>query len=89
MTDWSMKLDRTIGRISTHDDGYLYGVVITRDGVVDVYSQGGEDGMVPSTTMTFAMAGRMYSRTFKKRYSKRGLATVAARFAAEIAEGQP
>lgn len=81
--DFSMKLTAPINRVWKHPAGYLEGCVFTPSGIVNVYSQGG-DSEVPSTNLDFVWEGRLYSRRIDKRYSRRGLVTVAHRYAEEI-----
>ena len=87
MNDWNMKVSEPWNRVFKHPDGYLEGCVITAHGIVYVYSQGGmKDGIkdVPHTTMQFVQGGRVYNRGIDKRYTKRGLVTIAHRFAKEV-----
>jgi len=80
----------TRGDITRHrGDGYDYaeGVVSTPHGYVRVYAQGGERS-TPHTRMWFIWRGREQARGAPRRLSVVGLASVAARFAREIAEGE-
>jgi hypothetical protein len=91
MSDWSYKIARPASRVWKHPAGYLEGSVITADGIVYVYSQGGvSDGNTESdaTNLQIVVGGRLYSRSIAKRYTQRGLVMVANRFAAEIAGEQ-
>ena len=66
---------------------YLKGSVQTPHGIVEVVSQG--DKMNPYyTRLDFVKDGQTYTRTFNRRYSKRGLGTKAREFAKEI-DSQP
>jgi hypothetical protein len=76
-------------RTKRGEDGWTEGVVPTRYGFVSVYAQG-DARFSPHTRLDFIWAGRWYQRSFHgKRYSHRGLVTIAVRFAQEIAEDQP
>ena len=84
MNDWSIKISEPMNRVWKHPAGYLEGSVITAHGIVYVYSQGGATE-VPSTNLQIVWGGRLYSRTMKRRYTQRGLVTVANRYAKEVA----
>jgi hypothetical protein len=56
------------------------GSVVTKHGIVEVYSQKG----APYTYIQVVIGGRLYERTINKEYTERGLVTVAARFAAAL-----
>jgi hypothetical protein len=84
---YNMKLTHPLNRAWKHPAGYVEGCVLTPNGIVAVYSQGSEKD-VPSTNLDFVWEGRLYSRTIKRRYTQRGLVTVANRFADEIRGGQ-
>jgi hypothetical protein len=76
-------------RTKRGEDGWTEGVVPTRHGFVSVYAQG-DAQYSHHTRLDFIWAGRWYQRNFcGKRYSHRGLVTVAVRFAKEIAEAKP
>lgn len=84
--DRSCEIRRSYGqveKIDFRDSFYLKGCVVTPDGIVQVYSQQDEN---PYTFLSFALCGRMYSRTFKRFYSARFLTTLATRFIEEIVE---
>jgi hypothetical protein len=81
--DFSMKLTSPINRIWKHPDGYFEGCVFTPNGIVNVYSQGGESE-TPSTNLDFVWEGRLHSRRIPRRFTRRGLVTVANRYAEEI-----
>ena len=86
ISDESMSLQRPCSRLHDRKEygGWTEGDILTRDGIVSVYAQGG-DGNEKHTRLDFALNGRLYMRHFhRKRYSHRGLVTIAARFAAEI-----
>jgi len=67
-------------KYSSIDQGYLAGCVFTDLGIVMVYSEKERSNLV------FIFAGRLYDRHIDRGYTKRGLATVAGRFAREIAQ---
>lgn len=85
-TNWNAKLTSPWNRVWKHPDGYLEGCVITPHGIVAVYSQGSATE-TPSTNLTFVYGGRVYQRTIPKRYTKRGLVTVANRYAGDVIYG--
>ena len=60
------------------------GEVITPDGIVTVLAQNNPD----LSRLDYVFEGRVYSRSYRKRYSSRGLVTKAKQFAREIAEGR-
>ena len=86
--DWTMKLSRPISRIRRMPENYLDGHVLTPHGIVSCYSQGSATD-TPHTSLTVVINGRMYTRGFNRRYSTRGMVTLAARFAAELSRGKP
>lgn len=63
---------------------YLSGTVTTPHGSVFVYSKPGTDA---HSTLQFVTHGRIYRRRIRRFYSKRGLVTMAKRFAAESTAG--
>jgi hypothetical protein len=79
-----MRLDRPVGRMNKCD-GYIEGSVLTPHGIVTGYAQG-SDTESHHTSLSVIVNGRMYTRSWPKRYSARGIVTLAARFAAEMAE---
>lgn len=84
--EWSMRVLAPMNRVYKQPGGYLEGCVITDRGIVYVYSQGGEmDGVkeTPMTQMQIVIGGRLYSRSIARRYTSRGIVTVANRFAQE------
>lgn len=84
----SWTLSRTTGCTYTErpqkGEPYLMGTVRTHNGVVEVFSFGGDN---PQSIFTFVVGGRVYRRTWPKKMTARGLAIVAARFADEIVRG--
>jgi hypothetical protein len=62
---------------------WLDGEVITYHGIVSIYAQG-DDEFRPSTQLTFVWKGRMHVKSYNKRYTQRGIVTLAKRFANEI-----
>jgi hypothetical protein len=65
---------------------YIEGDVQTKHGTVSVYIQGCEKHS-NITTLRFNNLGRMNVRTHRRRFSTRGAATLAKRFAEEIVGG--
>lgn len=85
-TEWNMKVTHPMNRVYKYGN-YLEGCVMTDRGIVYVYSQGGTfNGLTdsPHTSMQIVLGGRLYSREIHKRYTRRGLVTVANRFAQEV-----
>lgn len=71
-------------RINSMSGGqWLTGVVFTEHGAVYVYTQGGKSTR-PSTTLSLLRGDKVIIRQIPKRYSKRGLVTLAKRFAKEF-----
>jgi hypothetical protein len=70
------------GRIATQTtkdgESWEVGTVLTPNGIVDVYAQ--DD----YTRLDFVHAGRLHIRTYRKRYGKRGIVTLAGRMARDI-----
>lgn len=90
MNEWSMKVSAPFNRVYKHGN-YLEGSVFTQRGIVYVYSQGGTfNGITdtPHTTLQIVLGGRLYSRDIHRRYTARGLVTVANRFAWEADDAQ-
>jgi hypothetical protein len=82
-SNYTMKVLRPWGGISQNkEDGYAEGVVFTPNGIVDVYSQDGD----PHTVLRVVIDGRLHQRNIHKAYTKRGLVTLATRYAAELKE---
>lgn len=63
---------------------YLDGSVFTPDGIVHAYAQGSGSSIFPHTKLDFVWKNTVYSKSFNKRYSKRGIAMLARKFAKEI-----
>ena len=87
MTEWTCKVTRSMNRIYRHPAGYLQGDVVTPYGIVVAYSQGGADEY-HSTNLQMVQGGRLYSVSFNRKYTQRGIATLANRFARNIAQRQ-
>lgn len=81
---------RSFSRTELRDSGgWIDGAVVTPWGIVLVYAQG-DAVHVNNSRLDFAHNGRLHIRNFKgKRYTQRGLARVAAKFAREIVESKP
>lgn len=74
------------GRIHDDPGGWTDGDVLTFYGIVAVYTQG-DDRYDRHTRLDFVWKGRLHIRNISnRRYTARGLVTLAKRFAAEIAE---
>ena len=61
---------------------YLDGTVLTDHGIVEVLAQGDEDNFC-LTRLDFVKDGKLYIRSWKKRYARQYICTLAKRFAAE------
>lgn len=85
--NFSCKLAHSMNRVWRNKHDNWEGCVVTPNGIVAVYSQGGIDE-TPSTSLDFVWEGRLYSRRIPRRYSRSGLVTIANRYAAEIRGGQ-
>lgn len=84
ISDKQYDVPRTTGH--TTDRGrWTDGVVLTPSGIVRVYSEAG------FTVMQLICFGQLWEREVRggPRYSGRGLATIAARFADDVATGLP
>lgn len=77
------KIIRPYARWNGFGLGYEIGTMVTPYGNVNIYSQG-DDKSIHYTELGFAYEGCQYTRTWRKRFSKRGLAILASRFAKEI-----
>lgn len=71
--------------IGRDGDGEHSGAVITPLGIVYVYSADADGGEPGVTTARFVWKGRCHARLWERGFTRRGLATIAARFAREIA----
>jgi len=78
-------LDIHKGKGESGNTGWLDGYVFTEHGVVSVYTQGG-DSTTKITELRFYNGLDVYVKNFKKRTSKRGLVTLAKRYAKEMAQ---
>jgi len=85
MYDVSMSIGSGFGRISRQREGWLDGEVVTPHGIVSVFAQG-DSTHDHYSRLDFAYAGRLYIRSFNKRYSPRGLVTKAKQFSREVIE---
>ena len=77
---------RGFSRIQDNDSkygNYITGEVITPECIVSIYSQGDKDSFA-HTRLDIVKNGRLIMRSINKRYSKRGLVTLAKKFAKEI-----
>ncbi len=87
--NYSISVGKT-GFNSTEErkEGWLDGEVVTPWGFVRCYAQG-DDKSSHHTRIDFIFNGVMYSRNFSgKRYTKRGIKTIAFQFAKEIVDNQ-
>lgn len=74
-------------RWSCHDPKYDYesGELVTREGSVTMYMQGG-DVRSRFTQINFSYGGRLHMRTYRKRYTRRGVVTKAKQFVADVCD---
>ena len=77
----SFSLKKPFGRIKEHLKGWTYGEVVTPNGIVSVYAQANNFYL---TRLDFVFKNRLYIRSFKRRYSHRGIITKANLFTKEI-----
>lgn len=63
---------------------YLIGNVVTKLGIVSVYSQGGDPDR-RHTRLDFAYNGKLWIRNIRRRFTQRGLVTLANRWAHFVA----
>ncbi|MDB4893176.1 MAG: hypothetical protein JWL61_5031 [Gemmatimonadetes bacterium] len=73
------------------DDGkprYYTGHVDTLNGYVTVYSQGYDRKWRAFTEVRFIWNGREYARSWDRKFSERGVVTIARRFAAQVVAGE-
>lgn len=80
------KICKVFSSVSTNNEwNFEDGIIFTPQGIVHVYSQGDkEKNHKQSTFLRMIYKGRMYLQRRKKRYSKRGLAIIAGKFAREV-----
>lgn len=74
----SYKLAEPVAHWQPGTNGYDCGSILLPEGTVEVMMQGDEDHQ-PLTRLDFVLRGRHYMVTFDKRYSRRGVITVARR----------
>ncbi len=68
----------------TEREDWTEGTVITKHGIVEVYTEGGED-VRGFTKVSVVHDGILRTRSvYDKRYTQRGLVTLANRYAEEI-----
>lgn len=79
----SFAFKKPFGRVEIRPEGWTDGDVVTYYGIVSVYAQGDEDSYY-STGLQFAYEGRLYGRTFLKRYTPRGIVTKANEFVQDV-----
>ncbi len=88
-TDFRMSLGgkcwNSISFNDTPNGSYHDGFVTTPNGIVGVYAQGGKDSF-KHTEIRFSVAGLLFTRSWQKRHSPRGIVAKARKFAAECAK---
>jgi len=71
----------------TEHGGWTEGTVVTQHGIVEVYAQGDEDHFHCSK-LSIVKGGVRFDRQINgKRYTQRGLVTLAKKFANEVFDG--
>lgn len=80
------KACRGWGLVLNSKNDFIEGFVSTPYGLVRVYSQGDENNTYHSS-FRFVLNGNEYIRTINRRYKKRGLTSLAGKFAKEICHG--
>ena len=88
ISEWNWKVNIPCNRIGDFDsdnkkETWLNGTVVTKYGIVDVYSQGGKN-ITKVTTLGIVHNGIMRTRSIYKKYSAKYLVTLANRYAEEI-----
>lgn len=85
VSDHSFLMGRdTFNWSEVRPEGWTTGCIVTPHGIVRVYAQG-DDEHCHTTSLTIVHDGRLHSRDFHgKRYSSRGIVTVAKKFAKDI-----
>lgn len=86
VTNDKISVGRGFGRISQAGEGdetYLIGAVFTPQAIVSVYSQGGPN-FNHHTRLDFVHRGTMHMRSINRRFTKRGLVTIAKRFVRDV-----
>lgn len=81
----SMAVRRSYGRIELRNSGsgnWHDGIVGTKHGFVAVYGEVGGDN--PLTRFDFIWKGRLYMRTMRREYTKRGLVRLATQMAEDV-----
>lgn len=81
---WTSSVD--VENKSLGGEPYSAGYITSPHGVVGFYTQSGQH---PYTSLVIVFDGLARERNWQGTFSKRGLKTVAKRFAAEIAALQP
>lgn len=83
--DHEMRVEpRGFNRSKELKEGWTEGDVVTPFGIVSVYAQG-DDIHSHITRLDFVFNGRLHLRTYRKRYTVRGIKTKAYEFAKEVA----
>ena len=87
ITEYDYAVGQGWNSVKDNPNGWTDGTVKTPHGMVDVYAQG-DDKHRHVTQLIFQSRGRVYVRTFEKRYTHRGIARKAKELAREITEQQ-
>ena len=85
MTTREMKIEKRGYSLLRDRNGgeWIDGVVVLPEGFVHCYAQG-DERYSNRTRLNFILNGVMHTRSFKVRYSKRGMVTKAKQFVAEL-----
>lgn len=82
-SDFSFSIDSGFSNWELGTGNYDSGIINTYHGIVSVYAQGDEE-CSHSTSLRFVHNGRCFVRSWKKRFSRRGIAMLAKKFSKEI-----
>ena len=79
----SMSAKQSFSRWTMVTGEWSEGEVVLPEGIVSAYMQGDDDHF-HHTRLDFVAGGRLHIWSWKKRYSKRGVVTLAKKMVAEI-----
>jgi len=83
--EYNYSVGRGYSSVCDRKDGWTDGEVLTPQGIVLAYAQGGEK-QFHHTSLRMVVNGRVYHRSWNKRYTKRGIARKAREFARDLHE---
>lgn len=85
--DYKFKITKPINSIGFNKEYEYYdGDVVTKNGIVGVYSQGFNPSHIKSTRLEIVFNGVVHVRIICNSYSQKHLVTLANRFAEEVAK---